>query len=280
MANSAYVATALAPSRPAPPGIARVWTGTRVAGTLLCALWVALAGAMIWYFVAGYESDFVGKYAPRLLNGLWLTIWITLVSIGLGLLLAGLLTAMRLSSSALLRGPAAGFMAFFRGTPLIAQVFLIYYGTGQFSDALKAVNLWWFFREALYCAVLAFTLNTAAYQAQIYIGAIRDVPKGQREAAMTLGLRPGVVFWKIVLPQAAITALRPLGNEIVLMVKGSAIASVITVLDLMGETRLAYSRTFDFQIYLWAACLYLVLVEVLRRVWDVLEARLTRHLKR
>ena len=83
-----------------------------------------------------------------------------------------------------------------------------------------------------------------------------------------------------MLPQAAITALRPLGNEIIFMIKGSAIASIITVYDLMGETRLAYSRTYNFEIYLWAAALYLVIVEVLRRGWDLLEARLTRHLVR
>ncbi len=171
-------------------------------------------------------------------------------------------------------------MAFFRGTPLIAQVFLIYYGSGEFSDFFKEIGLWWFFRDAIWCAILAFTMNTAAYQAQIYTGAIRSVGKGQREAGQALGLSKATIARKVVLPQALITALRPLGNEVVLMVKGSAIASVITVLDLMGETRLAYSRSFDFDVYLWAAVLYLVVVETLRRVWDAAEDRLTRHLKR
>ncbi len=84
---------------------------------------------------------------------------------------------------------------------------------------------------------------------------------------------------KIVLPQAYIIALRPIGNEVILMIKASAIAAIVTVFDLMGATRLAFARSFDFQVYLWAAVLYLVLVEILRRVWNHLEFRLTRHLR-
>jgi polar amino acid transport system permease protein len=86
-------------------------------------------------------------------------------------------------------------------------------------------------------------------------------------------------LWRIVLPQAFIVALRPYGNEIILMIKGSAIASIVTLLDLMGETKRVFSRTFDYQVYLWAAIMYLVMVEALRRIWDALEQRLTKHLK-
>ena len=111
-------------------------------------------------------------------------------------------------------------------------------------------------------------------------GAIRAVPEGQREAAQTLGLHKFVTLWRIVLPQALITALRPYGNEVVLMIKASAIASIITVLDLMGETRYVFSQTYDISFYLWAAVFYLVLVEALRRLWNGLERRITRHLVR
>jgi polar amino acid transport system permease protein len=86
-------------------------------------------------------------------------------------------------------------------------------------------------------------------------------------------------LWRIVLPQALIVALRPLGNEVVLMIKASAVAAVVTVFDLMGATRLAYSRSFDISVYLWAGILYLILVETLRHIWDFLERRLTRHLR-
>ena len=88
------------------------------------------------------------------------------------------------------------------------------------------------------------------------------------------------IYRKIILPQALIVALRPYGNEVILMIKGSAIASIITVFDLMGETRRAFSRTFDFQLYIWAAITYLIIVEAVRRIWDRIEIRLTRHLKR
>jgi polar amino acid transport system permease protein len=278
--SKAYVAQRILPAKAPPPTAGLGWSAAKIIGIILVAFW-ALAGLAIFAnFAFNTEGDFLARYGPRMLQGLWKTIWITLISIGLGMLLAALLTAMRLSPSRIIQAPAAAFMTFFRGTPLIAQIFLIYYGSGEFTDFFKTAGLWWFFSDAIYCAILAFSLNTAAYQAQIYIGAIRTVSQGQREAGQALGLSRMAITRKIVLPQAAITALRPLGNEIVLMVKGSAIASVITVLDLMGETRLAYSRSFDFQVYLWAAVLYLVIVETLRRVWDVLEERLTRHLKR
>ena len=144
---------------------------------------------------------------------------------------------------------------------------------------MEAAGLWGFFRDAFNCALLTFTLNTAAYQGEIYRGAIAAVSSGQWEAGRSLGLRNPVILLRIVAPQAMITALRPLGNEVIFMVKGSAVASIVTVLDLMGETQLAFSRTFDFQVYLWAAILYFIIVETLRRVWDVIEARLIRHLR-
>ena len=97
---------------------------------------------------------------------------------------------------------------------------------------------------------------------------------------MALGLPRLLAYRKVILPQAMIVALRPYGNEIILMIKGSAIVAMITVFDLFGETRRAYSRTFDFQTYIWAAIFYLIIVEVLRNLWNLLEARLTRHLKR
>jgi polar amino acid transport system permease protein len=145
---------------------------------------------------------------------------------------------------------------------------------------LEAIGLWGFFREAWYCAVFAFALNTAAYQAEILRGAIESVGKGQWEAASALGLSKLQTLYKIILPQALIVALRPYGNEIILMIKGSAIVAIITVYDLMGETRRAFSRTFDFQTYLWAALLYLSLVEALRHTVDWVERRITRHLHR
>jgi polar amino acid transport system permease protein len=100
------------------------------------------------------------------------------------------------------------------------------------------------------------------------------VPAGQWEAARALGMGRLALFWKVVMPQAAIVALRPLGNEIILMIKGSAVASIVTVFDLMGETRLAFSRSYNMAVYLQAAVLYLIIVETIRRLWNRLDARL------
>lgn len=220
------------------------------------------------------------KYAPGLLEGLLVTIQLVAISVAIGMSLAVPIAMARLSQNTILRGLSFAYVYFFRGTPLLAQLFLIYYGAGQFVEPLKAAGLWWFFRDAFNCAVLAFALNTAGYEAEIFRGAIRSVPRGQWEAGAALGLHELPLWWKIVFPQAATVALRPVGNDIILLIKGSAVASIVTVLDLMGETRLAFSRTYDLMFYFYAAVLYLILVETIRRLWNAMEWRLTRHLRR
>lgn len=263
-----------------PPPVRQPVNLSRIAGTIFVGLWIALAVGIVWSVVSTYDPDFVARYVPRILGGLLVTIQLVLISMVIGAALAIPLTFGRLSQNRIIKAAAFGYVYFFRGTPLLAQIFLIYYGAGQFRHGLESVGLWWFFREAYFCAILSFSMNTAAYQAEILKGAILNVPKGQTEAAMSMGLSKFHTFRMIILPQALITALRPFGNEIILMIKGSAIASVITVFDLMGETRLAFSRSFDFNVYLWAAFLYLIIVETLRQIWDRLEKRITRHLVR
>ena len=263
-----------------PPQARRRWGLPRIAGTVLCALWAALGLALVVSLVNDYDADIFTRYMPRMMEGLWVTAKLVVLSIVVGGLLAIPLALARMSHNPLLSKPAFAYVYAFRGTPLLGQVFLLYYGAGQFVDELQAMGLWWFFRDAYNCVLLTFILNTAAYQAEIYKTAIESIPRGQWEAASSLGLHKGTTFRKIILPQAMITALRPLGNEIILMVKGSAVASIVTVFDLMGATKLAFSRTYDFNVYLWAAIIYLMIVETLRRVWAVLERRLTRHLER
>lgn len=223
--------------------------------------------------------EVLARYGPRMLEGLLVTIQLVAISVTLGAILAIPIALARLSGSRVLSSLSFAYVYFFRGTPLLAQLFLIYYGTGQFRHFFEAIGLWWFFREAFFCCLLAFTLNTSAYQAEILRGAIRAVPREQIDAGLALGFHRSRVFMLIELPQALMIALRPLGNEIILMIKSSAVAAVVTVFDLMGATRLAFSRTFDISVYLWAAVLYLILVETLRRGWDALERRLTRHLR-
>lgn len=264
--------------RPAPPP--KPWTTERIVGWCLVGFWVMVLGGLLLYLTRAYSPELFDKYLPKYVQGLKVTLALVAVSMVLGALLSFPLAFMRLSKNRILSGIAYAYVYFFRGTPLLAQTFLIYYGLGQFRPQLEAAGLWVFFREAWNCAVFAFTLNTAAYQAEILSGAIKNVPNGQWEGAEALGMHKALIFFKIILPQALIVALRPYGNELILMLKGSAVASIITVYDLMGETRRAYSRSFDFQTYIWAALIYLAMVETLRNVWDAIERRLTRHMLR
>lgn len=273
------VETLIAP-RPAPPREPFRWTGLRILGATLLSIWIVAGIALVLWLIDAWDIDKVVTYGPKLLSGLATTLTLVGISVTLGALLSLPVAFGRMSSNRILSSIAYGYVYFFRGTPLIAQLFLIYYGLGSFRDQLEALGLWVFFRDAWNCALFAFTLNTAAYQAEILRGAIESVPQGQHEGAGALGLTPFQIFIKITLPQAMIVALRPYGNEIILMIKGSAIVAIVTVFDLMGETRRAYSRTFDFQTYIWAAVFYLVIVEALRNIWEKMEQRLTRHLKR
>lgn len=268
------------PPRPAPAVEAKSVSAARITGILLLVLWASLAAALAYMMISNWDTDKFVRYGPRYLSGLWVTASLVTLSIVFGAALSLPIAFARMSGNRVLNGIAYAYVYIFRGTPLLAQLYLIYYGLGSFRPQLEAVGLWWFFREAWYCGLLSMTLNTAAYQAEILRGAIQSVPKGQHEGAQSLGLPPTVTFRKIILPQALIVALRPYGNEIILMIKGSAVVAVVTVLDLMGQTRYAFSRTFDYQAYLWAAIFYLSIVEVLRHVWAAIEARLTRHLKR
>ena len=223
--------------------------------------------------------DLLQRYGVQMLGGLNVTLSLVAVSVTLGALLALPVALARISDSKLLRGVSFSYVYFFRGTPLLAQTFLVYYGAGQFRAEPEAVGPWWLFREAHLCAILTFTLNTAGYQAEILRGAIQAVPIGQSEAAAALGLKGWVTLRKIILPQAFVIALRPLGNEVILMIKGSAIASVITVYDLMGTTRLAFSRSFDFEVYLWGPVLPLLVLGWRPGFGPPLETRIPRHMR-
>ncbi len=273
-------ATETAPVVERPPPLAKGWPRERIVGTALVGLWALLGLGLVAFLVQAWNPELFSRYAPYYLSGLGVTLSLVGISIVLGALLSIPIAYARMSRNWFLASTSYGYVYFFRGTPLLAQTFLIYYGFGSFRPELEAVGLWTFFRDAWNCAVFAFALNTAAYQAEILRGAIESVPRGQWEGAKSLGLGRMQTLWKVILPQALVVALRPYGNEVILMIKGSAIVAIITVYDLMGETRRAYSRTFDFQTYLWAALLYLILVEALRNVVEWIERRITRHLKR
>ncbi|QEL22812.1 ABC transporter permease subunit [Bosea sp. F3-2] len=223
-------------------------------------------------------SEVLQNYGCRMASGLWITVELVIFSVLLGFAMAFGLAVARLYGPRWAARLVSGYTTFFRGTPLLCQLFLVYYGLGQFRVFWQDIGLWWFFRDPFYCALLTFTINTAAYQAEILRGAIQSIPRGQFEGALSLGLHRWATLRLVVMPQAMILALRPLGNELIVMIKASAIASLVTLFDLMGATRLAFARSFDLSIYLYAALIYLVFVEIIRRVWDRLEIRLSRHM--
>ena len=223
-------------------------------------------------------SEVLQNYGCRMASGLWVTFELVVISVAIGFFLALGLAITRLYGPRWARLAVSGYTTFLRGTPLLCQLFLVYYGLGQFREFWQDIGLWWFFREPFYCALFTFTINTAAYQAEILRGAIQSVPRGQFEGSLSLGLHRWATLRLVVLPQAMILALRPLGNELIVMIKSSAIVSLVTLFDLMGATRLAFARSFDLSIYLYAALIYLVLVEIIRRIWDRLEIRLSRHM--
>jgi polar amino acid transport system permease protein len=232
----------------------------------------------MWDAVQGLiDVDMLSTYGYRLLLGLKITIEVVLLSCSMGFVLAYPICLARKSKNIVLSNIALGYIMFFRGTPLLCQLYLIYYGAGEFRPFLQSVNLWWFFREAFYCCILAFTMNTAAYQAEIMRGALNSVPKGQIEAATALGLSRYRVQRHVIWPQAILVALRPLANELIGIIKASALAAIVTLLDLMGQTRFIFARTFDFSVYLYCALIYLAMTEGIRRAINRIERGLSKH---
>ena len=217
---------------------------------------------------------------PRLLDGLWLTIEITAISLVLGAVLAVPLALMRVAKNPLIWMPTYGFIFFFRGTPLLVQIFLIYYGSGQFRPFLQEVGLWIFFREAYFCALLTLTLNTAAYTAEIFRGAIQAVAHGEVEAARACGMSGWLLYRRIVLPKAFRMALPAYSNEVVFLFQSTSLVSIITLMDLTGIARVVVARTFDvYEIYITAGLIYLTITYGILGVFRSTEYLLSGHLR-
>jgi polar amino acid transport system permease protein len=225
-----------------------------------------------------FNIDLLETWGWRILGGFWITVQTVAISCSLGFVLAYPLCLGRRSQNPVLSKLVLAYVTYFRGTPLLCQLYLVYYGAGEIRPFLTDVGVWWFFREAFYCGIFAFTLNTAAYQSEIIRGALASVPRGQIEAARSLGLSPYRIGRHVVWPQAFLIALRPLGNELVSMIKASALTAIITLPDLMGITRIIFARTFDFSVYLYCALIYLAMTEGVRRLWNRIERFMSRHL--
>ncbi len=213
---------------------------------------------------------------PRLLQGTLLTLELVALALVAGGLLSVPLALLRLSANPVLRALPLAYTFFFRGTPLLVQLFLFYYGLAQF-EAVRESVFWPIVREAYWSALIVFTLNTGAYTTEILRGAIQAVPRGEVEAAQALGMPRATLYRRIVLPRAYRIALPAYGNEIILMLKASALASTITLLDLTGMARTVIAKTYlPVEIFLVAGLIYLALTFLLVNGFRLLERRVLR----
>jgi His/Glu/Gln/Arg/opine family amino acid ABC transporter permease subunit len=218
--------------------------------------------------------ELIIKWLPRIAEGAWLTLELVGIAVLAGLLLALPLGIARSSRQWWVRAVPYGYIFFFRGTPLLVQLFLVYYGLAQF-EAVRQGPLWPYLRDPYWCAIITLTLHTAAYIAEILRGAIQAIPPGEIEAARALGMSRGQALLHIILPRAARIGLPAYSNEVILMLKASALASTITLLELTGMSRTIIARTYQpVEIFFAAGVFYLVAAYVLVQGFRLLERRL------
>ena len=225
------------------------------------------------------DLDFLGETRVLLISGVPLLLQHAFYSIAMGAVLAELLALMRLSGNPLLDYAARSYVFVFRGTPLLVQIFLIYSGLGQFPE-IRQSFLWPFLREPYWCALLALTLNTAAYSSEIIRGGILSVPFGQIEAARACGMSRSLIFRRIIVPQGLRVALPAYGNEIILMTRSTALTSVITLMEVTGIASKISAETFRaVEVFICAGAIYLILNFAISRTIALLERRLSPQVR-
>ena len=216
---------------------------------------------------------------PKLLSGLNLTIQLVTISLFIGFCLAIGLALLRLSNNTFLSFFAKTYVFYFRGTPLLVQIFLIYYGIAQF-EIIRETFVWSFFKEAYWCGILALTLNTCAYSSEIIRGGILSVPFGQIESAKSVGMSRFLLYRRIILPIAFRQALPAYGNEMILMVKATSLVSTITLMEVTGIARLIIAKTFSpVEIFIMAGLIYLTINFIVTRLVNFCEIKLTPYLR-
>ena len=232
-----------------------------------------MSGDYSWlsHFDLGLNWAVIIKWLPRLAQGATLTLELVAIAVIAGLLLAIPLGIARSSRLWYVRTLPYCYIFFFRGTPLLVQLFLVYYGLAQF-DAVRESALWPYLRDPFWCATVTMTLHTAAYIAEILRGAIQAIPPGEIEAARALGMSKPKALFYIILPRAARIGLPAYSNEVILMLKASALASTVTLLELTGMARTIIARTYlPVEIFFAAGMFYLLMAYVLVRGFKLLE---------
>jgi histidine transport system permease protein/arginine/ornithine transport system permease protein len=231
-----------------------------------------------------FDVQLIVDNLPLYASGLWLTLQLVGIALACGMALALPMGIARATDAPVLGRLVAGYIYFFRSTPMLLQLLVVYYGLGQFrwlQDQWTAGNAFWLLlREPYFCACLAFTLNTSAYTAEIIQGAIRNTPAGEIEAAKSLGMSAALRMRRIVLPGALRRMLQSYSNEVILMLQGSAVASAVTLVDLTGAARTVYARSYaPFEAFVFSGAVYLVLTFGILGLFRLGERRWLAHLR-
>lgn len=218
-------------------------------------------------------------YIPELMKGLHTSLTLTAASLVLALILALLFTVILTLKTPLLVWLVRGYITLFTGTPLLVQIFLIYYGPGQFPSLQNHPWLWQVLSEPWLCALLALALNSAAYTTQLFYGAVRAIPDGQWQSCASLGMSRKDTL-AILLPYAFKRALSSYSNEVVLIFKSTSLAYTITLMEVMGYSQLLYGRTYDVTVFAAAGVIYLVVNGLLTLLMRAVEYRALRFERR
>tara|TARA_A100001011_G_C14288219_1_gene834861 strand:- start:1340 stop:2014 length:675 start_codon:yes stop_codon:yes gene_type:complete len=210
---------------------------------------------------------------PKLLNAAGITIKLLSVSLIIGLFIGFLFAVLRLNNNFFINKFAYGYSYIFRGTPLLVQIFIIYFGLGQI-EYLRSTFLWIILKEPYWCAIIAFALNTGAYTSEILRSAFQTIKPGILEAGKSLGISNRIIFYKIQIPIAIRQSLPAYGNEIILMMKGTSLASTVTLMDLTGVAKYIISTTFKpIEVFIVAGGIYLFMTFVIHNLIKFLEKK-------
>jgi octopine/nopaline transport system permease protein len=210
---------------------------------------------------------------PKLLNAAVITLKLLSVSLIIGLFIGLFFAILRLNKNIFINKFAYGYSYIFRGTPLLVQIFIIYFGLGQI-EYLRSTVLWVILKEPYWCAIIAFALNTGAYTSEILRSAFQTIKPGIVEAGKSLGISNKVIFYKIQIPIAIRQSLPAYGNEIILMMKGTSLASTVTLMDLTGVAKYIISTTFKpIEVFIVAGGIYLFMTFIIHNVIKFLEKK-------
>jgi len=210
---------------------------------------------------------------PKLLSATVITLKLLSASLFFGIFIGLFFAILRLKKNKFLRGFAYCFSYVFRGTPLLVQIFIIYFGLGQI-EYLRSTILWVILKEPYWCAIIAFSLNTGAYTSEILRSAFQTIKPGVIEAGKSLGINSKIIFYKIQIPIAIKQSLPAYGNEIILMLKGTSLASTVTLLDLTGVAKFIISTTFrPIEVFIVAGGIYLFITFIVHNIIKYLEKK-------